>query len=95
MHHVFKVGHYTQQAGQGIALFQAFLWHERQEASAASRIRNHGHGEKGAMFYGLTQSSEFEGVGCITYYSWKRCNICSRGFVNLCEVVINSQFELT
>ena len=65
MHHVFKVGQGTQQAGQGIALFQAFLWHERQEASAASRIRNHGHGiKKGGMFYGLTQGSEFEGVGC-------------------------------
>ena len=95
VHHVLNFMRWTQQVGQGIAGFWAFFWHERQESSAASPIRNHGQGYQGAMFYGLTQSSEFEGVGCITHYSWKRCNICSRGFVNLCEVVINSQFELT
>ena len=67
-----KVGHGTQQAGQGIVLFRAFLWHERQIASASSRIRNHGHGENCAMFYGLTQSSEFEGLGCKDVMVWGR-----------------------
>ena len=59
-----KVGHGTQLIGQGIAHFWVFFGKKGKKVVPHQALETMAIGKQGAMFYGLTQSSEFEGVGC-------------------------------
>ena len=64
MHHVFKVGHGAQQLAKESHFFRRFFGMKGKKLVPHHALEIMAMGKKGAMSYGLTQSSDFKGVGC-------------------------------
>ena len=58
-----KVGHGTQLVGLGIARFRAIFGMKGKKLVPHHTLETMAMGKQGAMLYGLTQGSEFLGVG--------------------------------